>query len=290
MSQLRTTTADRRPALAVLGAAVGFGSTFALVRAALLVMGPYPFVAMRFLLAALILWAIAWKRPKSPGTWKAGFWPGIWLLAGYVLQTIGLQYVTGPVSAFLTYMLVVFVPVMTAVVARRWPPWATFIAVAVSILGLWAMSGASVAFGAGELFTLGCAFAFAANIVALSRVAAQHDVVRLTAVQMTIVGFGALGPAVADGRWSVSPLALIAVLATAILASVIGFLLQIWGQQHMVADRVAVLLMVEPVVAAAMGAALGVHFSGIQMIGAALILIAVGVSELAPQQRQAGLN
>ena len=72
---------------------------------------PIPFLAVRFLIAR--------RRPLADRPPAAGARPtrcatallaGVALLLGYVLQTIGLQYTSSATSAFITYLLVVFVP------------------------------------------------------------------------------------------------------------------------------------------------------------------------------------
>ena len=52
---------------------------------------------------------------------RHGVAAGSALLAGYVLQTVGLQYTSPSTSAFITYLLVVFVPLLSLAVLRRRP-------------------------------------------------------------------------------------------------------------------------------------------------------------------------
>ena len=110
-----------RAHLAVAAAAVLFGTTFIAVKDAVADVGPVPFLGARFLLAAALLWPFARRAPARPGSVRAGILCGLALAAGYLFQTIGLQYTSGSVSAFITYLLVVLVPVLAAVWLRRLP-------------------------------------------------------------------------------------------------------------------------------------------------------------------------
>ncbi|MGH9074704.1 MAG: DMT family transporter, partial [Acidimicrobiales bacterium] len=286
------------PQLAVAGAAVLFGTTFIVVQGALSGAAPIPFVAVRFLVAAALLWPIARRRPATPGVWLAGLLAGVPLLAGYLLQTIGLRYVTTSVSAFITYLLVVLVPILSAIVWRRLPSPAVWVGAVLAAIGLFLLTGARLALGTGEVLTLGCALGFALNIVVLGKVAPHHDVFRLTAVQMLVVGAGALVPGFFTGGYHLSPSSLVAAVYTAVVASALAFLLQTWGQRHLSPSRTSLLLMVEPVVAAIVGAATGAPLGLTAAAGGALILLGIAVSERGPgwqpghwpRRRLAGLD
>ena len=261
-------------------AAVGYGGTFLPMRAALVHMGPFPLLLVRFVVAAAVLWPLARRRASTPGTWRAALAPGLAMGVGYLLQTDGLRTVTGPVSAFLTYLLVIFVPVISALWFRRLPRGATLAGAAVGMVGIWMLSGGIAALSAGELLTVGCALAFAINIVLVTRLGQRYDPLRLATAEMAITAAICAGPALAYGRWSASPSALGWVVFTAVVASAGGFTLQTWGQQHLSAARVSVLLMLEPLVAAVIGVSVGIRIGLEGWAGAALILAGVMMSEL----------
>lgn len=265
--------------MAVLGAAVGFGSTFALVRLALTQAGPYAFLALRFGLAAVMLWIVASRRTQSPHLWRDGLVPGVTLLGGYVFQTVGLRFVTGPISAFLTYTLVLWVPLILALLSRRWPRWDSVVAMAIGLGGVWALSGASPVASVGDLLSVAGAVGFAANIVSLGVVAHKHDPFGLAAVQMTVVCVGTAIPGLFLGGWSWSAPVLLAAVATAVVASAIAFPLQVWGQRRLHPARVSILMMAEPVAAAIVGVVAGVSLGERKLIGALAIAGAVVLSE-----------
>ncbi len=122
----------RRGDLALVAAAICFGSTFLVVQDAVERVEPIPFLAVRFLIGAAALWPLARRQPASPGELRDGFLAGLALVAGYVLQTIGLQYTGSATSAFITYLLVVFVPVLGLVLLRRRPHPVTVVGIAIA--------------------------------------------------------------------------------------------------------------------------------------------------------------
>jgi len=265
---------------AVVGAAVLFGSTFVPVKHAVATAGPVPFLAVRFLAGALMLWPFARRRPARPGEVAAALRCGVPLLAGYLLQTWGLRYTTASVSAFLTYLLVVLVPVITAVTGRRLPSRPVAAGVAVCTVGLYLLTGHRFSIGLGEALTLGCALAFAVNIIAIDREVAVHDPVRLAAGQLAVVGAGCLVPGFFAGGYRLSAGVVGAALYTALGASAIAFGLQVWGQRRVGPTRTSLLLMVEPVTAALIGWAFGDRLGPAGWAGAALILAGIAVAEV----------
>ena len=265
----------------VLAAAL-FGVTFYLVKDAIDEVGPVPFVAARFLVGAAALWPFARRGPAQPGLLRAGAWCGAALVAGYVLQTVGLQYTSEPVSAFITYLLVVMVPLLSAAVLRRPPGRPVLAGVVLATAGLWLLTGARLAVGRGELLTLGCALAFAAHIVLLAELAPRFDSLRLNVVQLAVVGAGCLGPGLVTGGYAFPAEAWVAVVLCGVGASAGAMLLQVWAQRQVGPTRTALLLTLEPVFAAAFGYVAGRSLGGLALAGAGLILLGVLVAELAP--------
>lgn len=272
--------------IALVVAATCFGTTFLVVQEAVERVEPLPFLAVRFLLGAAALWPIARRRPASPNELRDGVQAGVALLVGYVLQTVGLQYTSSATSAFITYMLVVFVPVLALVLLRRRPHPVTLAGIAVAVVGLVLLTdpgGEGTGFGRGELLTLGCAVAFAAHVVILGETAHRHDPVRLAAIQVAVVGAGCLVPGAALGGYRFGAVAVGAAVATALFATAAAFVLQVRGQATVPPARAALLLLLEPVFAALLASATGDPLRAVQLGGATLILVAVVFSEVAPE-------
>jgi drug/metabolite transporter (DMT)-like permease len=279
--------------MAVLGAAVLFGSTFVPVQDAIRHAGTLPFLAVRFLFGAAVLAAVAghragWRPWWDARTVVAGVRCGVPLLAGYVLQTAGLRFTTSSVSAFVTYLLVVMVPLLEAGTRRRLPATGVLAGVVVATAGLFLLTGAHLSVGRGVALTLGCAAAFAVNIIEIDRAVGRNgtsppvDAVALATVQLAVVGIGSLVPGVFLGGYAMPAGSVVAALYTGVAASAVAFGLQVWGQRRVGPTRTSLLLMVEPVTAAVIGWFTGARLGAPAVGGAVLILAGIALSEVGP--------
>ncbi len=290
-----STLRERRGDAALIGAAICFGTTFVVVQDAVARVEPLPFLGVRFAIGALVLWPLARRRPATPVEVRHGIMSGVALTAGYVLQTIGLQYTGSATSAFITYLLVVFVPVLGFLVLRRRPHRVTLVGIAVAVVGLVLLTdpggaGATSGLGRGEVLTLGCAVAFAAHVVILGETAHRHDPIRLAAIQVTVVAVVCSIPGIWLGGYAFPASALAAAAATAILATAVAFVLQVTGQRTVPPSRAALLLLLEPVFAGILAALRGDGLTQTQLGGATLILLAVLATETLPQRLDRAVN
>jgi drug/metabolite transporter (DMT)-like permease len=272
--------------LALVAAALLFGSTFLVVQDAVESAEPLPFLAVRFAIGAAVLLPLALRRGtadlRTPGLLRAGALAGLALTAGYVLQTVGLQYTTSSVSAFLTYLLVVFVPLIVAGTTRRLPPWQTVVGVALAVGGLALLGGGpDVGTGRGELLTLACALAFAVHLLALADAAPRLPVAALSTVQFAVVAGVLVVPGLLTGGYALEAGALAAAAYTGVATTGLALGLQAWGQRRVSATRAALILLLEPVSAAVLGFATGERLGAAGGAGALLILAGILLSELA---------
>ncbi|MCU1455555.1 MAG: Threonine/homoserine efflux transporter RhtA [Acidimicrobiales bacterium] len=275
---------ERRATAALVLAGFLFGSTFLVVKDAVERAAVLPFLSSRFLIGGLVLLPVALRRPPSRDEVRHGILAGLCLLAGYVLQTIGLQWTTSSSSAFITYLLVVLVPVMTSLSTRTLPERSLAAAVGLALVGLFLLSGGLKGFGRGEVLTLLCAVAFALHIVVLGRTAARHDAVRLTCWQVLTVGVACLVPGALDGGYRFDASVWGAVAFLGVGATAAAFLCMVWGQRSVGESRAAIILLIEPVAAAILGYAAGDRLGWRGTAGAAVILVAVLVAELGPRR------
>jgi len=280
--------------LALAGNVVIWGTTFVLVKSALQGVSPVLFLAVRFSLATvalLVLFRGQWKgrRRVTAKMLAAGGLTGIFLFAGYLLQTLGLQLTTPPKSAFLTGLSVVMVPLLAALVYQIRPQVSEVLGVLVATfgMGLMTLEGPLGSIGRGDLLTFGCAVAFAAHIVTLGHFS---ELLGYEFLSITQVGAAALASLslfwwVETPRIQWQPIVLWAIVITGLLATAWAFTIQAWAQQYTTATRTALIYALEPVVAWATSFLIaGEGLSGRGAAGAALILSGVMLVEMKPFQ------
>ena len=154
----------------LVGATLIWGTSFVFIKSAVTHMDPVLFLALRFGLGALAYIVVmnrrAWPTRREL-LWGAAL--GLFLWAGNVFQTIGLQTITPSRSAFLTSLSVVMVPILTVILWRRVPPPGIWAAVVLALAGLsvlyWTAAGFS--FALGDILTLGCTLVFSFHHIQL---------------------------------------------------------------------------------------------------------------------------
>jgi len=259
-------------------------------------------LAVRFGVAA-VLWPIIFPAARRGWTWRGAMRSlriGLLLAASLIVQHVGLERTSESVSAFLTSLTVLFVPILLTVVVRRPPRPVLWIGVVLATVGVWLMTGAqSSGFGAGELLGLGCAAGFSLYILAVNSAAELDDPVRLTFGQFVVVALacaiaGALMP---GGQVMHQPrtLARIVVLPgvgwnlllLSLLTTMAAFGLLMRYQPRLEPTRATLIYLMEPVIAAIYAAVAAGHAIGpLAMGGAAMILCAnLFVETVAARQR-----
>ncbi len=281
-------TARRRALAALIIAAFMFGATFVVIKNAVEQIDPLSFVAWRFLLGAVPLLAIA--IPRGRAIWRDGSIAGIALFGGYALQTAGLELTSASNSALITGLYVVITPFLASALSRVAPSWWSVGAGAMSFAGLLLLTGADgLSLQRGDLLTLGCAVAFAAHIVALSRFARRHPVVPFTAVQIVVTAAAAFLTGAGTGGITLPPASIWgALLLTGLVVTVGAFLLQIWAQTVVGATTAAVVVATESVFGVATAwLVLDERLDLFGLLGAVLMVISVVVVILNQRDRSA---
>src|SRR5579875_2296220 len=179
----RTLTAH----LLLVAVTLVWGCTFPLVKAALREVSPLLFNLLRMTLASVVL--IGTNRKNFRNVTRSQLTlcatAGLFLALGYELQTAGLARTTPSKSAFLTGLVVVLVPLLSALPGIRSastprPHLTAYCGAGVAFLGIVFLTsdpGAGLALLAGmhlgEWLTLGCALAFAVHLLILARLASR---------------------------------------------------------------------------------------------------------------------
>jgi len=274
---------------ALVLAALFYGITFPLVHDALDDITPFAYLAGRFGLALVVVLPTAYRAVRKVSDrrrlLRVGMIAGAILFAGYATQTVGLQYTSPSTSAFITGLYVVFTPVVEALAFRRAPGRAVWTGIAIAVVGLYLLTGADVHLGRGELLTLACAVLFACHIVYIGAYVRRIPPAAFTAMQLGMVALLSIPPTAADGIGTITALAVFAVVFTGIACSAVALPLQLWGQIRIPASRAALILLAEPVFAGIAGYLTGERLGAIRLVGAAVILVGIAVSELGSASR-----
>jgi drug/metabolite transporter (DMT)-like permease len=277
--------------LALIGIASVWGLTFVMVQDAIALLPTMAFLAYRFIPAALIVAVIFHRRLRAlpPRGWRAGLVMGVFLTGGYIFQTLGLEETSASNAGFITGLFVVLTPVLGAVFLGNRIPAVAWLAAAVSMVGLWLLSGAGGEFDLrGDGLVLVCALSLAAHILATASAVGRYDVGALLAVQLGVVGFTCLAIAAVAGQleppeggtvWS-------ALIVTSLVASALGFFVQSFAQRHAPPARTALILASEPAFAGLFGWLLNdERLTVTGWLGAALIMTAIVAVEVVPRFR-----
>ena len=302
-SGLTLTRADQLPdrrrlaALLLLAVVAVWGSTFVLVKSALADASPLLFNLLRMAIASIALLLVHRRslRGLRAKTLGSGAIVGTLLAAGYQLQTAGLARTTAIKSAFITGLVVVFVPLLSFFSAVRAPHatrpgWHAVLGALLAFTGLFLLSTpAGVPSSAlwstinlGDLLTLGCALAFAGHLLSIAR-ATHLKAAQLATLQIvfaTLVMALTL-PLAGHLHLDLTTLLVTALLITGILATAAAFSIQTWAQQHLPATTTALLFTLEPVFALFFSLTfLGERLSERSTFGALLILLGLAITEL----------
>ncbi|MFC4078418.1 DMT family transporter [Salinithrix halophila] len=249
---------------ALLGIAFVWGATFVLVQNAIETMPPFSFLALRFGLAATMLWILlringqAWKI-REPRYRKTGGYLGIWLFVGYALQTFSLLYTTSGKSGFLTGVAVVLVPVFSLWILGTKPGWNAITGALFALAGLWNLAFADFSsLNRGDLLAFLCAIGFGLQIVYTAKYASWADALPLVTVQVGTVAFlNGVFALLFEPWYSWFNLSLFArteviaaLLITSLFATVLAYTGQTHFQRYTTPTRVALIFAMEPVFAA----------------------------------------
>jgi drug/metabolite transporter (DMT)-like permease len=284
--------------LLLIAVVLVWGCTFPLVKAALRDVSPLLFNLLRMSLAAIVMLAVLATHNRTKPTsseLRLTATAGLFLAAGYQFQTSGLAHTTPSKSAFLTGLVVVFVPILSLLPGIS-PPTApkpntvVFLGAILAFAGLILLTsqpgtGAALLSGMhrGEWLTLACAIAFAAHLLTLAHAAPQISAGRLGTLQIAFAAVFMLLTLPLGGRPTLhlTTISIVALALTALFATAAAFTIQSWAQQLLPPTHTALILTLEPVFAA-LTSLLFFHerFGPRELTGAALILAGILLAEL----------
>jgi drug/metabolite transporter (DMT)-like permease len=281
--------------LALLGVAVIWGANFVVIKSAVSQFEPLAFTALRFTLATLVMAASSTPRFTLPRLSRA-VWVQLGLLAivGNVLYqpmaTLGLNYTTATNAALIVSSAPAWVAVLGHVFgvdrlsARAW------FGVALSAVGLGlvvAGDGTSLSLAPqnmlGNLFSLLAALGWAGSTLMMRPLVLRyspHSVVVLSNLLAIPALLLIAVPGFRSQDWgALTPTGWLQLVFSALLAICLAYLLWAKGVQRLGAARTALYGNLVPVFAALAGVLfLGERLSAVQVVGAALVIVGIGLA------------
>ena len=269
--------------------AAGFlwGTSFPAIKIGLQYMDAYTFVFLRFLAASLTMLAVSvatknlsLEFPNKRLILILGVTNGI----AYLLQYVGMVYVTASASSLFVNLSVVWVALLTPLVLRERLGRKKSLGVIVSLLGVVFMTTnldfASITRGAiiSDLLVIAAGIAWAIFIVYNKRLATGKSTVQIVTwlLLFTLLPLLPIAPYSAGILTSLPLDAWIAIIYTAVMCWVVPYYLWLKGLKHMSPVTSAIVLLTEIVVAIVISTLfLDEVFTVIAGVGAVLIVIAI---------------
>jgi len=263
----------------LLGVAMSWGLAFVTMKDALGRQSVNSFLFYRFALAAIALIII---RPQiikkiNKDIVKRGGITGLFLAAGFIFQTYGLDMTGAAVTGFITGLYVVATPLFEQFFGGRKLGGTVWVSIGIATTGLGLLSLKGFSVGIGELLVLISALCYTGQIIALSKWSQGRDVWAMTFMQILVVavvtGIAALIEGFQtppdSGVWGV-------IIFTAIVCTVTAFIIQTWSQAILESTKAAVIMTMEVVFSALFAITLGGEILSTRtLIGGLLVVISM---------------
>jgi drug/metabolite transporter (DMT)-like permease len=277
---------------ALLATTAAWGSTFFLIKDLLDRVPTLDFLAVRFLIAGVVMAAVApgALRRLSRESRRHALVLGLLYGVAQILQTAGLAHTAASVSGFITGMYVVATPLFAALILRTRVTPVTWAAVALATAGLGVLTLEGFSVGYGEAITLVASLIYALHIVGLGAWSTPSEALGMSVVQLLVIATICLLATAPDGvvlpdtgrDW-------LSVVYMALVAGALALLAQTWAQAHLAPTRTAIIMSTEPVFAAFFAVLLGGEgLTSRMVLGGAMVLTAMLAVELAPRRRVEG--
>ena len=275
--------------LGLLYCALFWGVSFVTMK---ILVGVYPacwLLFLRFSAGSAMIYLFFRKRINKSfmHELKGGVIIGALLFLAITTQTIGLNYIGGGRSAFISAIYVLMVPLILWAVNRKFPGWVKIFAAGLCVAGMYLLTGdeESGASLIGDTLTVICALTFAVQVIVISRCTQDSDPITLSFVEF--VSFAVLA-FVSSLVFEVRPVLLDSeslpeLLFTIIFATFGCYVMQICAQKYAEPSHATIIMSLESV----FGLASSIVFLGESLTftagaGCALIFVSVLISELEP--------
>ncbi|MEI2405278.1 DMT family transporter [Niallia taxi] len=272
---------------------MGWGTSYIFMKICADSMSPMTMVAFRFGIAFFVMIALFSKRifPIDVKTLKYSMVTGLLLLGIFISLSYGMKTTTASTAGFLTSTTVILVPMLQAIIYRKWPSTMISVGVIIVAIGLALLTiGDDFALATGSLYCLAAAVFYALHIIVTNRFIKNVDPLKLGVYQL---GFAALFAAII-GIFVFGDLSLpnngldwFAILGLALICSAYGFVMQPIAQKHTTPEVTGFIFALEPIFAAIFAAIFLHENIGLQgYAGALLVLAGVIAASLKSEKKE----
>ncbi|MBS9777257.1 MAG: DMT family transporter [Gammaproteobacteria bacterium] len=228
--------------------------------------------------------------------WFIGGGAGIFMFLGISLQQWGLSFTTAGKSGFLTGLYIIIVPILALAIGQRCriEVWIGAIITFIGVYLLGSVDGDSAEskFNIGDVMTLICAFAWAAQVLWLGAFARYANVLSIAIIQMVVVASlsGSVmmlfwltqeGGGYALPSWETIMIIKMDIFYTGVISAAVAFTLQILGQRLVPATNAALIMSMEAVFALLAGVILlNEIVTPMALLGCACIMAGIILAQL----------
>lgn len=276
--------------LLLTGAIWGLG--FIAQSTAMASIGPFMFIAIRSVIAAITIAPFAFNeqrrasRPLSIKDYLFFAIIGLVLFVGLSAQQIGLITTSVTNAGFLTGIYLILVPILGVALLRNWPHPVIWPSSILALAGIYLLSGGALTqLKSGDMLIIFGAIFWALQVILIGQANRTGRPITLTIVQFIACAIVAFIFAAFTGEldFSLISLAWKELLFTGIFSSGIAFTLQAIGQRYTTAPQAAIFMSSEALFAAFFGALLlGERLPPLGLIGCLMIFIAMLAVEILP--------
>ena len=246
---------------------------------------PFQVIFGRFLVASVCMCAVCYRRlwQITRREWAVGGILGVLLAAMFLLMTVGLQYTTPSVNAFLVNIPAVIVPFLCWIVFRQKPTKNHFLAAGLTLIGVCCLSLTEdfrMDFGAG--LSLLAAVAFSLQMAFLGNLTKGCDALHI-ALTENLATLAVMAVIVTVTGWDMPAMTLPSFgnfFFLGAFCTAAYFALQSAGQQRTAPNKAAIIITSESIFAAVFSALLyGERMSLRAYLGCVIIFAAMLLAE-----------
>jgi drug/metabolite transporter (DMT)-like permease len=280
--------AQTKADLMLLLITIFWGASYLLLDFTLVELDPFNINAMRFIIAFVVAFALAYKKllPVNKITLKYAAILGLVLVVVYIGATFGVKYTSLSNAGFLCSLTVVVTPIMCFFFMGQRPERKLLASVTLALLGIGFLTlNESLRPAVGDILCILCAVFYSVHLLVTER-AVKKEGVNVFQLGVYQLGFSGIYQLILSILTETPHLpssgkVWVSVLALSIFCTGISFVVQTIAQQYTGASHVGVIFSLEPVFAALVAFFFaGEILSGRAYFGAVLLLISLFVMEL----------